>query len=439
MKDDPIRPLTTDDRFTVLNGKRTLLVGDSVTHGWMDLGTNYDWKAYLSMLAKNGCNVVMLWSYIGLGDQVKDARVGYNAPELWPWTKTGHLFDLASLNDRYFTRLRDFVHTAKMKGIVVILTVHDGWTKTLFSGHPFNSALGGPLHRRDQYIELYDYRNEMPAQYNTQWTWQQKNQYYQERFCHRLIEATAKYGHVIYEMFNEGEWYDQAKLDLYQAHFLSFFKKRTTSPTMVNERPKLKASPDCGIYSLHKPNWDANTNAVDSYRLFVDEHNNGVSKPLFFSEPVPEYQGSVNMNLGLMRLMWGTVLAGAGFVVQNDCSFGFDKRAAISRKCRQRDTIYTLEGHCARLLCSVNVGEMIPQGELASSGVCLANPSREYLVYTQSNTVKVNLEGTSSQAAYRLYDPEIGKASPWRPCDTRRPVVIDTGSQRDRVVQIRAV
>jgi hypothetical protein len=248
----------------VLNGKRTLLVGDSVTHGGRDFGTNNNWKTYLSMLAKHGCNAVVLWSYIGLGNQVIDARVGYSASELWPWAKTGNLFDLATMNDRYFHRLRDFVHTAKAKGFMVILTVHDGWSTTLFSGHPFNCALGGPLNRRDRYIELHDYRNEMSSQYNPMWTWQQKNQFYQEQFCHRLIEATAKHGHVTYEVFNEGEWYEQPKLELYQAHFLSFFKKRTTNPTMVNEQPKLIASHDSGIHPIHQPNWNTNTNVVIS-------------------------------------------------------------------------------------------------------------------------------------------------------------------------------
>ncbi len=264
LKHESIQMLTLDDRFATLNGKRTLLVGDSVTHGGRGLGTNFEWKAYLSMLAKHGCNAVVLWSYIGLGNQVIDARVGYSASELWPWAKTGNLFDLSTINDQYFLRLRDFIHTAKTKGIVVILRVHDGWSTTLFSGHPFNCALGGPLNRRDQYIELHDYQNEMPSQYNPVWTWQQKNQFYQERFCHRLIEATAKYEHVIYEMFNEGEWYEQPKLEQYQAHFLSFFKKRTTSPTMVNERPKLMASHDSGIHPVHQLNWNTNTNTVIS-------------------------------------------------------------------------------------------------------------------------------------------------------------------------------
>ena len=63
--------------------------------------------------------------------------------------------------------------------------------------------------------------------YNPGWTWQQKNQYYQERFVNRLIEAIGGYPNVIFEIFNEGEWYNQTNLRAHQVHFLNYIKART--------------------------------------------------------------------------------------------------------------------------------------------------------------------------------------------------------------------
>ena len=62
-------------------------MGDSITQGWMELGTDFDQHAYLQALGRRGINTVLLWSYIGVVDQVADPRIGYNAPELWPWIK----------------------------------------------------------------------------------------------------------------------------------------------------------------------------------------------------------------------------------------------------------------------------------------------------------------------------------------------------------------
>ncbi|MHB1456734.1 MAG: cellulase family glycosylhydrolase [Armatimonadota bacterium] len=435
---EPVRSLSTDGHFIRLNGKLTLLVGDSVTQGWMELGGNFDWKAYLDKLSRNKCNVVMLWSYIGITDQPGDKRIGYDAPEIWPWQKTGNTFNLAKKNPEYFSRLREFAQYAQKKGIVVIITIHDGWTKTRFAGHPFNAVLGGPLSRREQYIDFQDYYAEMPDQFDQSWSQLQKNQFYQEIFCKWLIDAVGKYPNVIFEIFNEGEWYDSQKLDMYETHFLRFIKKRTKCLTMINERSDLHDNPDCDIFSLHQPNWSKDTVITHSFNLFTNELRANPSKPLFFSEPVPEYGGDRSMNRGLMRLMWGTVLSGSSFVVQNDCSFAFDKSSAMSSKIIERDIIYLLEGHCARFMDSIDLCGMIPNGELASSGVCLASPGREYVIYSQKRMVEIDLSSLKGTCSYRYFDPATGITSNWREIEGGGKVLQDTGSNNDMIIHIKS-
>ena len=101
----PIRVSENGHGFE-FRGKPLLLVGDSITQGWMELGTDFDQHAYLQALGRRGINTVLLWSYIGVVDQVADPRIGYDAPELWPWIKREGRFDLQRLNDAYFDRLR---------------------------------------------------------------------------------------------------------------------------------------------------------------------------------------------------------------------------------------------------------------------------------------------------------------------------------------------
>lgn len=435
----PVDRISTDGAYITVNGKKTILVGDSVTQGWMELGANFDYRAYIDALARNGCNVVMLWSYIGITDQTADRRVKYNAPEIWPWKKNGSQFDLRVPDRSYFNRLSDLVRYAKGNGLSVIITIHDGWTKTRFSGHPFNKILGGPLSDRNQYIDLHDYNSEMPESFDSSWTWQQKNQFYQEQYCRWLLDATSGYGNVIYEIFNEGEWYDSKKLDMYQAHFLQFIKKRTELLTMINDRPKLKGNRNCDIYSLHFPNWDRETNSDVSFRLFEREIKNKPIKPLFFSEPVPEYGGESDCETALMRLMWGTVLAGSSFVVQNDCSFAFDPNSGMSNFKKQRDYMYKIEGNCAGFLKNLNLNDMAPNGRLASSSACLASPGREYAVYTQNQKVSIDLSSLDGYARYRFYDPVTGEYSRWKICRSGMVTDFDTGTESDRIIQIRQI
>jgi len=88
-----------DGHWLQFRGKPILLIGDSITQGWMELGTNFDQKAYLDALARRGINVLLLWSYIGVVDQATDARIGYDAPELWPWVRANGKFDLTRFNE----------------------------------------------------------------------------------------------------------------------------------------------------------------------------------------------------------------------------------------------------------------------------------------------------------------------------------------------------
>ena len=225
--------------YLTWQGRPVMLVGDSVTQGWMECGTNFDQRAYVDALASRGINLLMLWAFKGTDAkrQTQDRRIGYDAPELWPWSGSpdSQSFDLRRFNPRYFERLKELVRYAESKRIVVLITVHDGWTKTCFDGHPFNRARGnGPLASREQYVELADYRREMSVDFNPQWNRPQQNQYFQERFCGELIQALQPFSNVIYEMFNEGEWYDRTQRRQHEQHFLAFFRARCDNLLLSN-------------------------------------------------------------------------------------------------------------------------------------------------------------------------------------------------------------
>jgi hypothetical protein len=159
-----------DGHWLQFRGKPILLIGDSITQGWMEFGTNFDQRAYIDALARRGINVLLLWSYIGVVDQPTDLRIGYDAPEIWPWVRVNGQFDLTRGNDAYFDRLRELIRLADASNIVVVIQVHDGWTKTKFAGHPFNVANGGPLADKAQFVELSDY-NRGPGRRGTSSTW----------------------------------------------------------------------------------------------------------------------------------------------------------------------------------------------------------------------------------------------------------------------------
>jgi hypothetical protein len=401
--------------YLVKNGKPLLLIGDNVTQGWVELGANFDQRAYVDALASRGLNLLMLWSYMGTNaaGQQGDSRIGYNAPEIWPWAGSPdqRTFDLTSLNQAYFDRLKELVAYAESKGVMVLITVHDGWIKDRFDRHPFNPALGnGPLTYNYQYVELADYDREMPTAFSSSWTWQQKNQYFQERFCDKVIIELNAYSNVIYEMFNEGKWYDATLRNKHEQHFLKFFRARgdnlllTNSDEIVLDNPHSDSKVDVVTYH---GDWTGRFND------FQSGFNQSPAKPYLLSEPVPGWDGS-NVSLDtIRRSVWEVAMAGAGWVNQNDLSFGWDPYAGSASKASLRDQAYDYAGHCARFFngSGMSFWNMRPKGNLSSTGICLAQEGAEYAVYAPSGgSFTLDLSaGAGKTFAVHWYNPRTGQ------------------------------
>jgi hypothetical protein len=410
------RALSSGDHFLLVNGEPRLLVGDSVTQGWMECGLHFDQRAYVHALAERGINLLMIWAYKGTNRELQrsDARIGYDAPELWPWAGSPDdcSFDLHRFNPKYFARLRELVACAEANGIIVLITVHDGWPKTCFAGHPFNRTLGnGPLANRFGYVALANYVREMPQTFDANWDWREQNQYFQERFCAKMIAALSDYRNVMYEMFNEGEWYDREQRQLHEQHFLAFFRARCANVLLSNSDHIAgdvpHQDPKVDVVTLHPKGWTGH------FPLFARGFHKTPAKPYLYSEPVPEFDGETPSLVDVRRSVWETTLAGAGWVNQNDVSFGWDDRTAINTRADARDRAYDIAGHCVRFFQqeAVRFWEMTPQGALSSTGVCLANPGNEYVVYASTGgSFTVDLSAAQDALLeVRWYDPRSGE------------------------------
>ena len=296
----------------------------------------------------------------------------------------------------YFQRLWEFIQYAENKNIIVIITVQDGWTKTRFEHHPFNTALGnGPLTDRRQLVELGDYDTEMPDVYNSQWTRRQKNQYFQECFAEALCSELKDCSNVIFEIFNEGEWYNKEDRRRHETHFLRFFRKRTKALLMTNTDHIRNAgyapreNPTVDILSFHKKPW------IGHYTTFVKEFRTEPARVIFASEPVPSSGLGQSSNESevtpdiLRSAVWERTLSGSGWVAQNDTSFGWAAKCGMAKHVMLRDAAYDLIGHASRFFneSDVRFWEMAPHGELASAGICLAQPGVEYVVYAPTGGI----------------------------------------------------
>jgi hypothetical protein len=368
----------------------------------MESGQEFDFEQYIDALSARKLNLVMLWSFFATSaaHQAADVRIGYNAPEIWPWAGNPDdgTFDLTIHNQAYFDRLSEFVGYAESKDMVVLITVFDGWLKgSRWGGHPFNSSLGnGPLSNRMQFVELADYYSEIPTPYDPSWDWKEKNQFFQERFAAKLITELQSYSNVIYEIFNEGEWYDDNDRSLHEQHFLEFFRNRCDNVLISNsshiegDNPHNDVKVD--MVSLHG-GWTGEWGDFSDHEFpdFGSGFDQQPTKPYIFSEPVKGWQGDTDRDAessepgldDIIRSVWETTLSGAGWVSQNDASFGWNPNAAIANKSENRNKAYDYAGYCAAFLNGkIDIEFFVPMGFISSTGIALGDSGNEYVVYS---------------------------------------------------------
>jgi hypothetical protein len=395
------------------------LIGDSITQAWMELGSDFNYRAYIDSLVEHGLNATLLWSFIASspGRRIADERIGYDAPALWPWCGSARdrNFDLNCHNPAYFSRLRDFVGYADERGIIVVLTVHDGWLKDRFDAHPFSATLGnGPLTDRAQYVELARYGQELPRELDPRWDRRYHNQYFQERFCERLIDELEPFHNVIYEIFNEGEWYDARRRRQHEEHFLRFFLTRTAAPLASNTDHISGIDPgndpDVDVISLHFPKWSTQVEARTVFEHYARAVRESSAKPVLFSETVPEFRGNPGELDALTRVLWGTLLGGGNILVQDDVAFRFAEDSPMAARSREGDELLTRIGVANRFARRINLVDLEPDPDLCSSEICMAQRGIQYVVFAESgNEVWLDLSEVSGRLVELTWiDPRSG-------------------------------
>ncbi len=105
-------------------------------------------------------------------------------------------------------------------------------------------------------------------------------------------------------------------------------------------------------------------------------------------------------------------MAGEGWVNQNDVSFDWDPNARIAARKTSLDKAYDYIAYCARFFnnSAVNFSDMKPQGNISSTGICMAQEGVEYVVYAPTGgKFTVNLSKADGPLSVRCYNPRSGK------------------------------
>lgn len=397
--------------FADARGQALLLTGAHTWNNLQDMGLNdppaaFDFNAYLDFLDRHHHNFVRLWRWELVNWDTaanREERPQRLTCTPHPWARTGPgsaldgkpKFDLARFDEAYFERLRARVAAARDRGIYVSIMLFEGWgmqfVQDAWKAHPFHpdnnvQAVQGDLDGDGRGLEIHTLAHrEITA--------------IQEAYVRKVVDTVNDLDNVLYEISNENHPPSTA----WQYHFIRFVQAyEKTEPKQHpvgmtfqyrgGENRVLFASPADWV----SPNpaaeggFDYRTNPppADGTKVVVTDtdHLWGIG--------------------GDVAWVWKSFTRGLNPIFMDPYDGSVLRRGSEE----QWQAVRRAMGVAARLGQRLDLAAMRPRPVLASTGYCLADVGRQYVVFvTGAADVSLNLAASSAVFAVEWIHPVSGK------------------------------
>jgi len=398
--------------FTDGRGTAVYLTGSHTWPSLVDIGPGdppprFDFDAYLKFLKRFDHNFIRLWTWEPVtwnteGNRQKQLHAA--APQ--PFARTGPgqardgkpRFDLHRYDPEYFDRLRQRVRAAGEAGMYVSVMLFEGWAMQFsggaWEGHPFHPAnnvngLDGDVNRDGKGLDIYTLAS--PAVTAVQ-----------EAYVRKVVDTVNDLDNVLYEISNE----NHPPSTRWQYHVIDFIHRY--------ERGKAKQHP-VGMTFQYKGG--SNRTLFESPADWISPNPEGGYR----DDPPPADGSKVILSDtdhlwgigGNPPWVWKSFLRGLNPLFMDP----YDG-AVLTPGGSKWDPVRRALGYTLQVARKVSLSAMTPQGQLASTGYCLANAAKEageYLVYLpKGGEATIDLSATPGPLTTEWLDPANGawKAAP---------------------------
>jgi hypothetical protein len=386
-----------------------LLVG---SHTWTNLQDDgeddppeaFDFDAYLQMLVDHNHNFIRLWRMEPAAYRYADEDGGgkRSSTEPHPWMRSGPgnaldgkpKFDLTRFDDSYFARLRSRVEKAGQRGIYVGVMLFEGHALShateAWSAHPLNrdnniNTIDGDANGDGKGLESHTLSD--PGVLAAQ-----------EAYIRKVIETVNDLDNVLFEICNESHPESDA------------WQKRLVEIVHAIERDMPRQH--LVIYST--PLGGENERLWESSAEIVSPGKNWVGERIPLRDDPPATDGSKVVMLDTDHL-WGC--GGDAAWVFKAFLRGYhpiymDPWKSGGACGRPDEQMRRNLGYALRYADRIDLANMTPHDDLASSRFCLANPGGEYLVYLpDGGSIELDLRGANAPASFVVewFSPQSGE------------------------------
>jgi hypothetical protein len=409
----PLKPHPLNPRyFSDGSGRAVYLTGSHVHPNFQDRGVMdsrfaFDYARYLDFLQAHNHNFIRLWVWENVATMSPAGAISRRGP--MPYTRPGPekaldrepRFDLASFDQAYFDRLRARVVAARERGIYVGIMLFQGWSvwnytkgRAAWEYHPYNAAnningIDGDPGNDGDGDEVHSLK--VPAITALQ-----------KAYIRKVVDTVNDLDNVLYEISNE-----------------SRPSSRDWQYAMINYLKEYEAAKPArhpiGMTSFYDPN--SNRWLFESPAAWISPHGDLWNKPdePYFRDPpattgdkvsildTDHIGGTVYENAGTSARawVWKSFTRGHNVILMDDPN---DRTDPV-----WRTAIRLAMGHTLHYSRRVNLAAAAPDRCTASTGYCLADPGKEYLIYQPSTHVGFTVQVTEGTYRYEWFNPARGE------------------------------
>jgi hypothetical protein len=383
------------------------LTGSHTWNNLVDMGPGkepdaFDFEACIEWMKGYNHNFIRLWAWELMtwdtsGNREENAEVHTITPQPWKRTGPGNAldskpkFNLEKFNPNYFKRLKQRVELAAENDIYVSVMLFEGWglqfSPDAFENHPFHpenniNGINGDANGDGSAVEIHTLGDDRITAI-------------QEMYAKKVIETVNDFDNILYEISNENhppstEW---------QYHMINFIKE------VEKEMPKQHPA---GMTFQYKGG--SNQTLFDSPADWISPNHEGG-----YRDNPPSGDGSKVIITdtdhlwgigGNAKWVWKSFLRGLNPIFMDPYE------TKVLKKSFDSSWVVPIRksmGYTLMLARRMDLINMLPEPDLATSGYCLANPGREYLVYLpDSSEVTIDLTGFPGTYEVEWFDPISG-------------------------------
>ena len=396
--------------FTDGSGRAVYLTGSHTWPNLVDMSPHdppepFDFDAYLDWMEEYNHNFFRLWTWEltawdTRANERDSSNIRFHRVAPLPYLRSGPgtaldgkpKFDLTQFDPLYFERLRSRVEAAREKEMYVAVMLFEGWgLQRLEDGwryHPFHpennvNGIDGDLNVDGYGLEVHTLENaEITA--------------IQENYVRKVIETVNDLDNVLYEISNENHP-PSTQWQYRMINFIHEYEQGMPHQHPVGMTFQYRGGSNQTLFDS-PADW-ISPNPEGGYR---DDPPDGEGRKVIITDT--DHLWGIGGN---HQWVWKSFLRGMNPIFMDPYdtqvlrgSYGPEWVEPI-----RKSLGYTLS-YAERL----DLLSMVPENGLASTGYCLAEKGREYLVYLpEGNEVTLDLTDASGQLSVEWFNPNTGE------------------------------